>query len=76
MSKFKGFLTGIKSKLESVNLTMPLNQVTIENATPEDVQTLLDDLRVQLSQSSDPLCTKVLGDSIDEITTLPGYDFS
>lgn len=77
MSKFKPVLDGIKQNVESQGLAIPhFNRVPPENAGPQDVQQVLNELRIlQQNNSDNDVATTVLGRAMDDITNLHGYDF-
>lgn len=85
MSKFKLVLAGIKNNLSAQGLNIPnLEQVQLENTTPEDVIRVKVDLLQLLNIYQNPpaglnlpdaqLKINLLGQAISEIETLPGFD--
>jgi hypothetical protein len=86
MSKYKTVLTGIKDNATSQGLNIPqFEKVNPENATKDDVQKILSDLRIMknlyenqpqgLNLENAQLKVVVLGQAIDDILDFPGEDF-
>ncbi len=86
MSKFKPVLDGIKDNLSGVDLKVPhFEKVRPEHSSPEDVQQVLNELRGlrQLYEHPNPMLNlqdvglkvEILGRAIDDIESLPGYNF-
>jgi len=76
MSKFTQVLLGIKSDVENNGLRVShFAQVSPENSSLQDVQLVLNELRVLHNNAENDLTLCMLGRAIDVIETLPGYDF-
>ncbi len=86
MSKFKPVLDGIKDNLSGVGLKVPhFEKVSPEHSSPEDVQQVLNELRGlrQLYEQPNPMLNlqdvglkvEILGRAIDDIESLPCYNF-
>lgn len=82
MSKFKAVLDGIKNNLSGIGLKVPhFEKISPEHSGPADVQQVLN-LR-QLYEHPNPMLNlqdvglkvEILGRAIDDIESLPGYNF-